>query len=67
MHGRTEVPRVINSAELTEQTLSGLAVLLTAPGGDGHQTRWLSPMLGSRAGGPCSDPIEDQSKARRSI
>ena len=67
MHGLTEAPRVIDPTELTEQTASGPVVVLVARRGDGHQIRWLSPMPGSRAGGPCRDPIEDQSKARRSI
>ena len=67
MRGLAEAPRVIDSAELTEQTASGPVVLLVARRDDGDQIRWLSPMLGSRAAGPCSYPIEDQSKARRSV
>ena len=67
MHGLAEAPRVIDSAELIEQTASGPVVMLVARRGDGHQTRWRFPMLGARAGGRCTDLIEDQSKARRSI
>ena len=67
MHGLAEASRVIDPAELTEQTASGSVVVLVARRGDCYQTRWPSPMLGARAGGPCRDPIEDQLKARRSI
>jgi len=67
MHGLAEAPRVIDSAEPTGQTASSRVVVLLARRGDGQQTRRRSPMLGSPAGDPSRDPIEDQSKARRSI
>src|SRR5664279_4019236 len=67
MHGLAQAPRVIDSAGLIEQTASGRVGLLVARRGDDHQTGGRSPMLGARAGGRCTDPIEDQSKAGRSI
>jgi hypothetical protein len=57
MHRLAEAPGIIDPAEPAP---------LMAQRGDVHQTRWLSPVLGSRAGRP-RDTIEDQSKARRSI
>jgi hypothetical protein len=67
VHGLAEASRVIDPADLTEQSASGPVVVLVARRGDDHHTRSRSPMLGARAGGHCTDPIEHQSKARRSI
>jgi hypothetical protein len=65
MHGLVEAPGMIDPAELTEQTASGpgVALVLVARLDDGHPTRWLPRVPGSRAGGGSSGPIEDQSKA----
>ena len=57
MHRLAEAPGMIDPAELTP---------LVARRGDVHQTRWLSPVLGSRAE-RCYGSIADQSKARRRV
>jgi hypothetical protein len=57
MYRLAEAPGMIDPAELTP---------LVACPDDVHQTRWLSPVLGSRAG-RCYGSIADQSKARRSV
>jgi hypothetical protein len=74
MDGLAKAPGTIDPAELTGRPNARfmigdpvVALVLMARRGDTHQTRWLSRVLGSRAGGTSSGPIEDQSKARRRI
>jgi hypothetical protein len=75
MNGLAEAPGMIGPTEPAQLTgrpngkfmlgYFSVALVLGARRGDLHQTRWLSRVLGSRAGAISSGPIEDQPNARR--
>jgi hypothetical protein len=77
MDGRVEAPETIgpiDPAELTSRPKGKFMIgdpvavrVFVARRGDTHQTRRRSRVLGSQAGPISLGPIEDQSKARRSI